>query len=144
MYWETFLHRFHRFKNLETCQVQKFCIVIQNPFKKFGKYIDIWGELCNNRFMVQKHEILSGKIQELREYFSFVKEEYKLNEVECFDMPSTSIKEQLNSIIEERNPFGFVSYCEVKEHGEDPIVEVKTYYILIEDVFDASLRNNRT
>jgi hypothetical protein len=102
------------------------------------------GEICNNSFMVQKHEILSGKIQELREYFSFVKKEYKINEVEFFDMPSTSIKEQLDSIIDERNPFGFVSYCVVKEHGEDPIVEVKTYYILIEDVFDASLRSNRT
>jgi len=94
--------------------------------------------------MVQKHEILSGKIQELREYFSFVKKEYKINEVESFDMPSTSIKEQLDSIIEEKNPFGYVSYCVVKEHGKDPIVEVKTYYILIEDVFDASLRSNRT
>ena len=94
--------------------------------------------------MVQKHEILSGKLGELKEYFSHVQKEYKINEVECFDMPSTSIKEQFDKIIEERNPFGFISYCKVKEHGEDPIVEVVTSYVLIEDVFDAALRKNGT
>lgn len=94
--------------------------------------------------MVQKHEILSGKINELREYFSYVKDKYVFKKVECFNMPSTSVKEQLDSIIEEKNPFGYVCYCVVKEHKKDPIVELKTYYILIEDIFEATLRSNIT
>lgn len=94
--------------------------------------------------MIQKHEIVSGKYQELLEYFSHVEREYKGKETECFDMPSITIQEQFGEIFDNRNPFGSISYCRVKEHKKDPIVEVVTTFVLIEDVFDATLRRNKT
>jgi len=94
--------------------------------------------------MVKKHEIVSGKYEELLEYFSHVQKEYKGKNTECFDLPSTSIQEQFGELLDSRIPYGSISYCRVKEHNKDPIVEVITTFVLVEDVFDATLRRNRT
>jgi hypothetical protein len=106
--------------------------------------IDISSVLYDNKSMIQKHEIVSGKYEELLEYFSHVQKEYKGKNTECFDMPSMTIQEQFGEIFDNQNPFGSISYCRVKEHKKDPMVEVITTFILIEDVFDATLRRNRT
>lgn len=94
--------------------------------------------------MVKKHEIVSGKYEELLEYFSHVQKEYKGKNTECFDLPSTTIPEQFGELLDSRIPYGSISYCKVKEHKKDPIVEVITTFVMVEDVFDATLRRNRT
>jgi len=89
--------------------------------------------------MVKKHTMLIASYEDLLKHFKKVKSSYVLDKTKFFEMPSRSIKEQMDELVEAKQTLGMVSYCKVlehrKEHPEDPIVELVTDFIFIEDVF---------
>lgn len=76
-----------------------------------------------------------GTFEEIQKHFRKVKPSYILNKTKYFEMPSASIQDQLNPLVEAKQSIGMVSYCKVKEHKEDPIVELMNDFIFIEDIF---------
>ncbi len=92
--------------------------------------------------MVKKHVMLVGKYDDILKFFKKVKSVYVFEKTKFFDMPSQTIKEQLDEFVKDKQTLGMVSYCKVlehrKDHPKDPIVELVTDFIFIEDVFTAN------
>jgi hypothetical protein len=76
-----------------------------------------------------------GHFIDIVEHFKKVRKIYVLNKTKYFEMPSKSIKEQLLEQVENKKTMGMISYCKVKEHGEDPVVELVNDFVFIEDIF---------
>ena len=87
---------------------------------------------------VQKYNLYMGKYNELMEHFSFVFEKYEGKNTPYFDMPSISVKKQFESILEERVNMGVINYCKAIKHRKDPLVEVKTEFVYIEDMLQVA------
>lgn len=83
---------------------------------------------------VQKYNLYMGKYDELVKHFSFVSRKYEGKNTPYFDMPSSGIPEQFKSILEERVNMGAIAYCKAVRHRKDPLVEVKTDFVYIEDM----------
>ena len=93
---------------------------------------------------IQKYDLYMGKYEELLKHFSFVFEKYDGKKTPYFDMPSEGIKSQFKSILEERINMGAISYCKAIKHRKDPLVEVKTDFVYIEDMLQVADAKNTT
>jgi hypothetical protein len=93
---------------------------------------------------VQKYNLYMGKYDELLEHFSFVFEKYEGKNTPYFDMPSDGIKKQFESILEQRVNMGVINYCKAIKHRKDPLVEVKTEFVYIEDMLEVADSKNST
>jgi hypothetical protein len=94
---------------------------------------------------VRKYELCMGKYKELKEHFSFISEKYEGKSTRYFDMPSESVAKQFKSILDERMAMGAINYCKVIKHRKDPLVEVITQFVYIEDAFEvADQQGNKT
>lgn len=93
---------------------------------------------------VQKYNLYMGKYKELVEHFSFISEKYDGKNTPYFDMPSISVKKQFDSILKERVNMGVINYCKAIKHRKDPLVEVKTEFVYIEDMLQVADAKNST
>ena len=59
-------------------------------------------------------------------------------------MPSEGIKKQFESILKERVNMGVINYCKAIKHRKDPLVEVKTEFVYIEDMLQVADGKNET
>jgi hypothetical protein len=91
--------------------------------------------MCKNWAMLKKHKIYMGSFEDIQKYLKRVKGSYTLNKTKYFEMPTATIQDQLNALVEAKQAIGMVTYCKVKEHKEDPIVELVNDFVFIEDIF---------
>jgi hypothetical protein len=85
--------------------------------------------------MLKKNTLYMGEYADLQKKYKKVKSAYVLNKTKYFDMPSSSVSNQLEELVKNKQPIGLISYCKVKEHKEDPIVEIVNEFVMIEDIF---------
>lgn len=85
--------------------------------------------------MLKKLSVYVGDFSDLQKRYKKVKATYTLNKTKYFDMPSATVSSQLEELVKSNQPMGMISYCKVKEHKEDPIVEVINEFVMIEDIF---------
>jgi hypothetical protein len=85
--------------------------------------------------MLKKLSVYVGSYAELQKRYKKVKPNYVLGKAKYFDMPSSSVASQFEELIKANQSMGMVSYCKVKEHKEDPIVEIVNDFVMIEDIF---------
>lgn len=76
-----------------------------------------------------------GDYADLQKRYKKVKSAYVLNKTKYFDLPSSSVSNQLEELVKNKQSIGLISYCKVKEHKEDPIVEITNEFVMIEDIF---------
>lgn len=76
-----------------------------------------------------------GDYSDLQKRYKKVKPSYVLNKTKYFDLPSSSVSSQFDELVKNKQSIGLISYCKVKEHKEDPIVEIINEFVLIEDIF---------
>lgn len=89
---------------------------------------------------VTKHELFMGRYKDLRKHFSFVHEKYEGKKTSSFDMPDGGVNDQFRSLIEQKMPMGVIRYCKVVRHRKDPLVEVITKFVYIEDLYEVTSR----
>lgn len=89
---------------------------------------------------VTKHDLFMGRFKDLRKHFSFVKKSYEGKGTPCFDMPDGGVEEQFMSLLENKMPMGIIRYCKVVRHRKDPLVEVITKFVYIEDLYEVTSR----
>lgn len=85
--------------------------------------------------MLKKHTLYMGDYSDLQKRYKKVKPSYVLNKTKYFDLPSSSVSGQFDELVKNKQSIGLISYCKVKEHKEDPIVEIINEFVLIEDIF---------
>ena len=88
--------------------------------------------------MLKSYKVYVGSYADLQKRYKKVKSSYVLNKTKYFDMPSSSILNQLEELISTKQSMGMVSFCRVKEHAEDPIVEIVSEFVMIEDIFQVN------
>jgi hypothetical protein len=85
--------------------------------------------------MLKKLSVYVGDLSDLQKRYKKVKSTYTFNKTKYFDMPSVTVASQLEELVKGKQSMGMVSYCKVKEHKEDPIVEIINEFVMIEDIF---------
>lgn len=94
--------------------------------------------MCQNASMLKSYKVYVGSYADLLKRYKKVKPSYTLNKTKYFDMPSASVQSQLEELVSTKQSMGMVSFCKVKEHAEDPIVEVVSEFVMIEDIFQVN------
>lgn len=85
--------------------------------------------------MLKKHTLYMGNYADLQKRYKKVKPSYVLDKTKYFDLPSSSVSNQFEELVKNKQSIGLISYCKVKEHKEDPIVEIINEFVMIEDIF---------
>lgn len=88
--------------------------------------------------MLKKYTVYCGEYAEILKRYKKVSPSYILDKTKFFEMPSMTILSQLEQLVANKQSLGMVSYCKVKEHKEDPIVELLTEFVMIEDIFQVN------
>jgi hypothetical protein len=88
--------------------------------------------------MLKTYKIYAGCYADLQKRYKRVQPSYIQNKTKYFDMPSSTIASQMEELVKNKQALGMVSYCKVKEHKEDPIVELVSEFVMIEDVFQVN------
>lgn len=85
--------------------------------------------------MLKKHSLYMGDYKDLQKRYKKVKSEYVLNKTKYFNLPTSSVSDQFEELVKNKQAIGMISYCKVVEHKEDPIVEIINDFVMIEDIF---------
>lgn len=85
--------------------------------------------------MLKKLNLYMGDFKDLQKRYKKVKSSYVLNKTKYFSMPSSSVSEQFEELVKNKQSIGMISYCKVTEHKEDPTVEIVNDFVMIEDIF---------
>jgi hypothetical protein len=88
--------------------------------------------------MLKSYKVYAGSYADLQKRYKKVKPTYVLNKTKYFDMPSLGVNSQLEDMVSSKQSIGMLSFCKVKEHGEDPIVEIVNEFVMIEDIFQVN------
>jgi hypothetical protein len=88
--------------------------------------------------MLKTYKIYAGYYADLQKRYKKVKPTYIMNKTKYFDMPSSGIQSQFEELISNKQSIGMISYCKVKEHSEDPVVEIVNEFVMIDDIFQVN------